>query len=159
MKGVIPAKLWKTTLEIRALTTFVQNKGSYCIRDITKNSSCRIYIQKKYKHIRKGISTQIVQFNSSNSEKMLLIVKPTYEKWIKDRGMEAEDKGLVGLLGVKDSDTLKLSNREGKVEPNDYHTDLGSISTQLPSPSQPVLPAEHGERSPRSQTGVPRLPR
>lgn len=51
MKGVIPAKLWKAILEIRALATFLpSDKGSYCIREITKSSSYRIYMQEKYKN-------------------------------------------------------------------------------------------------------------
>lgn len=51
-----------------------------------------------------------------------------------------------------------IFDREGKEGPYDYHTDLGCISAQLPSPSLPVLPPELGGCSPRSQTGVPGLP-
>lgn len=77
---MIPAKLWKATLEIKSLVTFILDKGSYCIREITKNSICSIYIQQKFKHNRTGISIPKVQFNSSNTEKMLFVVPFTYKK-------------------------------------------------------------------------------
>lgn len=44
-----------------------------------------------------------------------------------------------------------ILDREGNDGLNDFHTNLGYISTQAPSPSQPVLPSEHEGCSPRSQ--------
>lgn len=103
---MIPAKLWKAILEIRALATFVQNKGSSCIREITKNSSRRIDIQQN-----RNLNTEKSSLTLPTL-KRCYSVKPTYEKQgLKDKGKEAEkrSKGLPGLLGAKDSESLKLS--------------------------------------------------
>lgn len=134
-------------------------QGSYCIREITKNSICSIDIQQKFKHNRTGISIPKAQFNSSNTEKMLFIVSFTYKKWgLKGKGMEGKKrtKVLVGLLGVKDLDPLKLTLTEKGMR--SWVLTILTRTASLPSPLLPqfVLPAEQGGCSPRSQSGGPR---
>lgn len=92
---------------------------------------------------------------------MLLIVKLTYKKQgLKDKGKEAEkrSKGLLALLGVKDSEPLKLS-LIGKGMRDQIIT-MPNWAASLPRtllPLQSVLPVEHGESS-WGQPGVPGLP-